>query len=178
MLTLHVDARELFDESKQEFITVPESTIHLEHSLVAISKWEAKWCKPFLGKKEHTTEQTFDYIKCMITDEEFDPNVVYGLNREQIEAINAYISAPMTATSFGDNKKSPSNKIITSELMYYWMVALQIPFECQYWHVARLLTLIRVCDEENNPKKMSRGDIMKRNASLNAARRKQLHSKG
>ena len=157
-----------------------EQTLQLEHSLVSLSKWESKWQKAFLSKKDKTFEETIDYIKCMTVT----PNVndlVYGLlTIEHIKQINDYISAPMTATYFReDPNEKKSREIVTAELIYWWMISLGIPFECQKWHLNRLLTLIKVCTIKNAPpKKRSKRDIMAQNAALNAARRKQLHSKG
>ena len=108
------------------------------------------------------------------------PEVYNHLTTGNIEEINKYIDAPMTATTFPEDKSGKRNReIITAEVIYYWMVALQIPFECQKWHLNKLITLIRVCNAKNTPpKKMSKREIMSRNAALNAARRKQLNSKG
>ncbi len=180
MLQITIPAVELWDERKQEFITTKEQTLQLEHSLVSLSKWESKWCKPFLTKQEKTFEETLDYIKCMTITQNVDPEVYNYLTNENIEEINNYINAPMTATYFSDDKMAkPSREQITAELIYYWMIALNIPFECQKWHLNRLLTLIKVCNIKNQPpKKISKKEIMRRNAALNAARRKQLNTKG
>lgn len=180
MLQITVPKGEQYDEFNEEFIFVKEQTLQLEHSLVSLSKWESKWCKPFLGLKEKTTEEIIDYIKCMTLTKNVDDNVYKFLTQKNIEDINAYIEAPMTATTFSNSKQSKANgEIITAELIYYWMIALNIPFECQKWHINRLLTLIQVCNIKNQPvKKMSRGDILRRNAAINAVRRQQLNSKG
>ena len=181
MLYITVPSVELWDEVKEEFVKTKEQTLQLEHSLVSISKWEAKWCKVFLSKKEKTYEETIDYIKCMTITQNVSPDTYKYLTKDNIEQINKYISAPMTATWFSEDKSgSRSNsEQVTSELIYYWMIAFNIPFECQKWHLNRLLTLIRVCNIKNKPaKKMSKSDIMRRNASLNAARRKQLNTNG
>ena len=180
MLQITIPAVELWDERKQEFVTTKEQTLQLEHSLVSISKWESKWCKPFLSKQEKTFEETLDYIKCMTITPNVDPEVYNYLTNKNIEEINNYINAPMTATYFSDDKTvKPSREQITAELIYYWMIALNIPFECQNWHLNRLLTLIKVCNIKNQPpKKISKKEIMRRNAALNAARRKQLNTKG
>lgn len=135
--------------------------------------------KPFLSDKQKSTEETLDYIKCMTITQNVDDKSYYGLTAKNIEDINNYIGASMTATTFIDDDKKNNREIITSEVIYYWMIALNIPMECQKWHLNRLLTLIRVCNIKNNPpKKMSRKEIMSRNAALNAARRKKLNSKG
>ena len=180
MLQITIPAVELWDERKQEFVTTKEQTLSLEHSLVSISKWESKWCKPFLTKQEKTFEETLDYIKCMTLTQNVDPEVYNYLTNENIKEINEYIGAPMTATYFSDEKTSKtSREQVTAELIYYWMIAFNIPFECQKWHLNRLLTLIKVCNIKNQPpKKRSKKDIMSRNAALNAARRKQLNTKG
>ena len=173
-------ASEGWDEEKQEFVAAESVTLELEHSLVSLSKWESKWCKSFLSKQEKTPEETIDYIKCMTVTENVDPSVYDHLTNENVKQINSYIEAPMTATYFSEKEsKGGSREVITAELVYYWMIALQIPFECQHWHLNRLLTLVRVCNIKNQPpKKMSKRDIMSRNASLNAARRQQLNSRG
>lgn len=180
MLTITIPATEEFDEAKGEFVYVKEQTLQLEHSLISISKWESKWCKPFLSKQEKTFEETIDYIKCMTLNKNVGDDVYGCLTQANINAINDYIGAPMTATYFSTNERGKrNNEQITSELVYYWMIALNIPFECQKWHINRLLTLIRVCNIKNQPsKKMSRREIISRNAALNAARREQLNTKG
>ena len=180
MLIITVPAFELWDEKNEKFVNIKECTLQLEHSLISLSKWESKWCKPFLFTKEKTEEETLDYVRCMTLTSRVSPEVYYGLTSENIKAINRYIEAPMTATCFGADRNGRGNReIVTSELIYYWMIALNIPFECQKWHLNRLLTLIRVCNIKNQPaKKMSRREIMSRNAALNAARRKQLGTNG
>lgn len=180
MLRLTIPAVELWDEKKQEFVTTKEQTLQLEHSLVSLSKWESKWCKPFLSKDSKTFDETLDYIKCMTITQNVDPKVYDYLTRENIEQVNTYIEAPMTATTFVDDPtERRSKEIITAEIVYYWMVAHNIPFECQKWHLNRLLTLIRVCNIKNAPpKKRNKKEIMRRNAALNEARRRKMNSRG
>lgn len=180
MLQIHIPARELWDEAKNEFIYTKECTLQLEHSLISLSKWESKWCKAFFSKQEKSYEETIDYIKCMTLTPNVKDDVYLALTKENILAINQYIEAPMTATYFSKDKHGGgSHEQVTAELIYYWMIALTIPFECQKWHLNRLLTLIRVCNIKNQPpKKMSKRDIMSRNSALNAARRKQMNTKG
>ena len=183
MLRITIPATELWDENKEEFITIKEQTLQLEHSLVSLSKWESKWCKPFLSKDIKTEEETLDYIRCMTITQNVDPNVYNFIPNNIREEIKEYIEAPMTATWFNDDKNGKGGKgnseQITSELVYYWMIAQNIPFECEKWHLNRLLTLIKVCNVKNQPpKKMSKKALMSRNAALTAARRKQLNTKG
>lgn len=180
MLEITIPATEQWDEINQEFITTKEQTLKLEHSLVSLRKWESKWCKPFLSKEGKTHEETIDYIKCMTLTQNVDENVYNCLTNDNINQINKYIEAPMTATWFTDEKnRKVSREQVTAELIYYWMIALNIPFECQKWHLNQLLTLVRVCNIKNqSPKKRSRREIMSQNAALNAARRKQLNTKG
>ena len=181
MLYITIPATELWDELNQEFIITKATTLQLEHSLVSISKWEAKWQKPFLTKEPKTSEETLDYIKCMTLTQNVNPSTYDRLSYQNVTEINNYVESAMTATTITERNKNKAGntELITSELIYYWMIALNIPFECQKWHLNRLLTLIRVCKIKNQPpEKRSRRDIMSRNAALNAARRQQLNSKG
>lgn len=180
MLEITVPATEMFDEAKQEFVNYKEQTLQLEHSLVSLSKWESKWHKAFLSKREKTAEETIDYVRCMTIAKNVDPSVYSRLTRENVDQINKYIEDPMTAVYFPEDKSSgTSGDTVTSELIYYWMISLNIPQEYQKWHLNRLMALIKVCNIKNSPgKKMSKADIMRRNASLNAARRAKMHSNG
>lgn len=180
MLTITIPATELWDEQRNQFVTLEGRTLQLEHSLVSLSKWESKWNKAFLAKTEKSNEELLDYIKCMTITQNVPQDVYDYMSSDNIQKIQEYINAPMTATTFSEDKNSKKNsEIVTAELVYYWMIALNIPFECQKWHLNRLLTLIRVCNIKNTPpKKRSKKDIMSRNAALNAARRQQFNSKG
>lgn len=179
MLQLTIADTELWDERIGEFIHLRGGTIELEHSLVSLSKWESKWHKPFFGREDKTDEETIDYVRCMTLTNNVSPELYKYLTPEHIQQVNDYIANPMTATTISNTKSGSSREIITSELIYYWMVALQIPFECENWHLNRLLTLVQVCNVKNSPpKKMSKRDVMSRNASLNAARRKQHNTRG
>lgn len=171
---------EMWDEVNEVFIPPKTVTLQLEHSLVSLSKWESKWCKPFLSNKGLTDEESLDYIKCMVISKNVNPEVFDHFTKENVKAVIDYINAPMTATTFSKESNSKTNKeVVTSELIYYWMIAYNIPSEYQKWHLNRLLTLIRVCGIKNAPpKKMGKGEIMRNNAALNAARRASLHSKG
>ena len=180
MLKITIPAVELWDERKQEFAQSKEQTLQLEHSLVSLSKWESKWNKPFLSEEQKTPEETTDYIRCMTLTQNVDPSVYNYLTVENIDQVNEYIGKPMTATRFFNDKNGGKNKEkITAELIYYWMIALNIPFECQKWHLNRLLALIQMCEVKSKPpKKRSRRELLQRNAALNAARRKKYNTKG
>lgn len=181
MLRITIPAAEMWDERKQEFVYTKECTLQLEHSLVSLSKWESKWRKPFISKKELTTEETIDYIRCMTITQNVPPEVYYNITSDIMDQISEYIDAPMTATWFPDDGKKgkTSSEAVTAELIYYWMIALNIPPEYQKWHLNKLLTLIRVCNVKNAPpRKMSKKETASRNAALNAARRRKFHSKG
>jgi hypothetical protein len=180
MLHITIPGVEQWDEVKQEFITTKEHTLQLEHSLVSLSKWESKWCKPFLTMNTRTFEETADYIRCMTITQNVDPNVYNYIPDEIIEQVNTYINASLTATTINKiNKSKGGSEQPTSELIYYWMIANNIPFECQKWHLSRLLTLIEVCSVKNQPpKKMSQREIMRQQSDLNAARRKKLNTRG
>lgn len=179
MLKIILPEVEKFNEETSEFIYSPSIELQLEHSLISISKWESKWEKSFLATQDKTTEETLDYIRCM-SNEDIPFDTIKNLSARNITDINNYINSPMTATKFfEDNKTGGSRETVTAELIYYWMITLNIPMECQYWHLNRLLTLIRVCNVKNSPpKKMSKQEILSRNAALNAARKKQLNTKG
>lgn len=184
MLTIHLDEKELWDDDKEEFLNLPECEVTIEHSLVSISKWESKYHKPFLTT-DKSAEETLDYIRMMIIGKQPDnPMVLRFLTEEQIEQIGNYINDPMTATVFSEedekeaSKKSTNkDKFVTSEEIYYWMTAQNIPFECQYWHLNRLITLIKICAIENKPKdkknkKMTSDELARRRARMDAARKK------
>lgn len=180
MLQITVPGVELYDEKNEEFVYLKEQTLQLEHSLVSLSKWEAKWHKPFISKTDKTDEEVRDYVKCMTITQNVDPSVYARLTKRNYDEIETYINAPMTATTFREGRLGKkSGGVVTNEIIYYWMGSLGIWKECEKWHLNRLLTLIRVFNEKNAPqKKMSKSDIMKQNAALNAARRQKLNSKG
>ena len=180
MLQLTIPATELWDESNEMFLYTEEQTLELEHSLVSLSKWEAKWHKPFLTKENKTIEETIDYIKCMTLTENVDETVYSLLNNEHLKKINEYIEDPMSATTIKELQRGKRNgEQVTSELIYYWMTALNIPVEYERWHLNRLFTMIRVCNIKNQPpKKMGKRAVMNQNRALNEARRQQYNTKG
>lgn len=184
MLELYVPRSEWFNNDTQTFeLQSPEFTLILEHSLVSLSKWESKWKKPFLEDQENRTPEEFiDYIRCMTINRGIDPRYYYNLTTSMIARIRNYIDDPMTATKIrrsANAGRRGGKRIITSEIIYSWMVQYGIPFECQKWHLNRLMMLIEVCAlSGDSPKKMSKGEIMKENAALNKMRRAKMRSKG
>lgn len=180
MLYLTIPSGELFDERTNEFIKTQERSIKLEHSLISISKWEAKYHKTFLSKDTKTSQQILDYIRCMTIGGNVEPEVYLGLDSATIETINQYIEDPMSATFFRKEDGPPSSEPMTSELIYYFMTAFNIPFDpCETWHLNRLLNLIKIANIKNQPKKKrSARDIASERYALNEARRKKLGTSG
>lgn len=181
MLIITIPKMEFFNSATNEFMYTDEVTLSLEHSLVSISKWESKWKKPFMDRKNgKTREETIDYIRCMSINKNVDPSVFSRIPNSVVKAVQKYIDDPMTATWFSDKQNAkPSREIITSETIYYLMIANGIPFECQKWHLNRLLTLIHVCQLKNEPKrKMSKREEMATRKALNAQRRARNNSRG
>lgn len=183
MLDIIIPAREFYNEETNEFYYSKETELHMEHSLISISKWESKWHKAFMSKRKRTSEETLDYFRCM-TINKVDPDVFNNLTTSNVEEIIDYINAPMTATYIGNEGSGSSGGIrsgdtTTSELLYYYMVSFGIPFECERWHINRLLALIHVCEVKNRPSKsINRSELNRRNNALNAARRKKYQTRG
>ena len=179
MIDIIIPESEWFDESKMEFVYTKAQKLTLEHSLIAISKWESKFEKPFLSS-DKTTQEILEYIRCMTLTQNVSPDVYLRLSEDNIKAIHAYIEAPMTATTFKKiEKRGGKQEIITAELIYYWMIAFNIPVEFQKWHLNKLLTLIEVCARKSEPpKKMTRREIAAQHKAINEANRKRFHTKG
>lgn len=172
---------EIYDEEHNRFINIKEQKLVLEHSLVSISKWESKWKKPFIHQTELSMEELRDYVRCMTLTQNVNPNVYLALTAPMLNDIVAYMNEQQTATWFSNStdNKQKNGEVITSELVYYWMTAANIPKECEKWHFSRLMTLIRIAGEKNQPpKKMKKNDIYKQNQALNAMRRAKLKSRG
>jgi hypothetical protein len=180
MLTIIVPAVEFFDEVKQEFINTDEVTLELEHSLFSLSKWESIWEKPFLGPAEKTNEEVLGYIKAMTITPDVPAEVYHRLSAHNMQQINDYIDAKMSATWFSDKPKAPSREIITAEIIYYWLTSLNIPLEWEHRHLTQLFTLIKVINQKNDPKpkKLSQRELMQRNRELNAQRKAELNTRG
>jgi hypothetical protein len=180
MLHVVVPGQEMYDEETETFSTPVAAEFDIEHSLVSLSKWESRWEVPFLATPQKTTEQVLGYIQMMVVGPEPAPEVFQQLSNDNLLAINTYIGAQMTATWFNEPKHvKNSPEVITAELIYYWMIALGIPFECQYWHLNRLMTLIKVCNIKNQkPKKMSAREAAAQQRALNAQRKAQYGTTG
>lgn len=186
MLKLTIPSARLWNTKTEEFMHTKEYTFMIEHSLISISKWEETWHIPFISDTPKTNEQTIDYVKCMTITQNVKPEAYLGLTKENLHSVSEYIGDSKTATWFGKPRipeKPQKKEIVTSELIYYWMVSLQIPFECQKWHLNRLLTLVKVCNAKAklaNAKqpKGNKKKVLANNASMNAARRKKLGTSG
>ena len=181
MLTIIVPAREWWDEEKEEFVQLSkDQRLTLEHSLISLAKWERRWHKPFLSKEPKSMEETIDYIKCMTLNT--CPEIVYEcLTPENFKQIDEYINDSMTATIFSEetSNSSSNSQFITNELIYYWMLSLNIPHEYEKWHLNRLITLIRITSVKNQPpKKRSAQEIAMSNRALNEARKREWGTKG
>lgn len=180
MLRIIIEGTETFNQETQTFDTFDDVIVDLEHSLISLSKWESKYQKPFIVLEKKTTEETFDYLKAMVVTPNLDPDILYRCSQKNIDMIQEYIDSTQSATTFGEmpGRRGPG-EVITSELIYYWMVAFNIPFECEHWHLNRLFSLIRICNIKNSkPKQMSRNELAQRNAELNAKRKEQLNTTG
>lgn len=179
MLTLRVSPKEYYDSLSETFVDIPGCIVKLEHSLLAISKWESVWHKPFISNKEKERDEVLHYIECMLVDEIDDTSFINYLSQHEMNQIEEYIGNPYTATTINNPDTKPNRDVITSELIYYWMVAGQIPFEAEKWHINRLFMLLNICGIKNNPpKKQSAKTIMSRNRALNEARKKSMGTSG
>ena len=183
MLHLRIPEQELWNPISEKFIRVKAVDLDLEHSLASVSNWESKWHVPFHDdRKEKTFEQSIDYVRCMTLTPDVDSDVYKYLTQQNVKDIMDYIGDSSTATWFNDaNRKSGKREIITAEIIYYWMTVYNIPESYQTWHLNKLMTLLRVCAEKNNPeknKKMANANLASQRRALNAARKKKFHTKG
>lgn len=180
MLRIIIEGDESFNNETQTFETINDVVIDLEHSLISLSKWESEYQKPFLSSGVKTSEEIFGYLKVMVVTPNVDLDALYRCSQKDIEKIQKYIDSSQSATTFGmmPERRGPG-EVITSELIYYWMVSLNIPFDCQYWHLNRLFSLIRIYNIKNSKsKKMPRNEIAQRNRELNAKRKAELGTTG
>lgn len=183
MITIHVKPNVWFDEKNEELISLEhEQVLKLEHSLASIQKWESIWHKPFLSTNDKTYEEIIDYIRCMTLNDDVNEKAYFFISNADIVRITEYLKNPMTATTFNaeEKKKDPLAKaVITSELIYYYMIALNIPSEYRFWHISQLITLIQVISIKNTPKKkLSNKEILSRYDKLNEERKKRLNTRG
>lgn len=180
MYTLKVPKGEFFNEELGEFFYTEPTEILLEHSLLSASKWESKYKRPFLSSKGMDAEELLDYVRMMTLSFVIDDRVYLAIPEEQLVGVLKYIEDPMTATTFREEQNRHFNRqIITTELIYYWMTSLNIPFECEKWHLNRLLALIRVCSIKSSPqKKMSKADIARQQRELNEKRKREYNTRG
>lgn len=180
MLNIIIKGAELFDEETNTFVTTEDVNLQLEHSLLSLSKWESKFAVPFLTDKDKTPEEILGYVLCMILNPDIDEKIIFRLSQGNLDDINKYINSPQSATTFGSMpQKGGRGEVITTELIYYWMIAFNIPFSCETWHINRLFSLIRICNIKNAPqKKMSKHELAARNRELNSQRKAQLNTAG
>lgn len=180
MLQLNIaTTAESYDEATSQFVPADGVVVKLEHSLVSVSKWESRWEIPFLGERPKTDEQVLDYVRMMFSGGDFPESLITSFKESHFNEIKDYINSKQTATWFREEKHPDTGEVVTSELIYYWMIALGIPFECENWHLNRLLTLIKVCNIKNAPKKkVSQRDSAAQRKALNDQRRKELGTSG
>lgn len=180
MLRITIEGGDYFNDETEEFIYFDDVVLDLEHSLLSLSKWESIYQKPFLSAGEKSVEEIFGYLKAMVVSPMVDLDVLHRCSQKNIDTVQKYIESGQSATTFGSmpERRGPG-ETITSELIYYWMVAFNIPFECETWHLNRLFSLIRICNIKNSkPRKMSRNEIAMRNKELNDKRRAELNTSG
>lgn len=178
-IQIHIPKREIYDEEKEMFIDVNEYNLTLEHSLLSISKWESKWHVPYITKKEKTSEQVLDYIRCMNTGKPIPEEVYNYIPGEELDKIVKYINDPMTATTVKTRNNEQNREILTSEVIYYYMFECNIPKECERWHINRLMTLIGVFGvKRDTGTKLSRSEAIARNKMINERNKAKYHTRG
>lgn len=178
-LKLDIPQTELFDESTNKVYMCKPCSITLEHSLVSIHKWEQKYHRSFFSKGPKTRDELLDYIRFMTLTSNVDPLVYYSLKSYHFKDIDEYMNNPMTASTIVDTNQGKSRDVVTAELVYWWMIEFQIPYECRKWHIKTLMSLIRVCNAKSQkPKKMPKKAVMNQYSALNELRRQQMNSRG
>ena len=175
MITITISDIELYDNSKEEFTTKKGGSFRFEHSLIALSKWESKWKVPFLATKLNNA-QTMSYLEMMCLDKGFTRD---HLTPEVVEELTEYMEDTHTATIISGSDNDKPGPIMTSEVLYAYMVTAGVPFECAKWNINRLIMLLNVISKQQSPpKKMSNSEILQQNARLNAERKAKLKTKG
>lgn len=180
MLTITILGDEHYNEVTNEFSHHGNVVLEFEHSLVSVSKWESKFIKPFLTDDPKTAEEMLYYIECMILTKDYPSNILDALTQTNVREINEYIASPQSGTVFKETKQYRKNpEQISAELIYYWLVAYKIPFECETWHLNRLFALIRICSIKNDTgNKKSPREQAQSNAQLNEERKRQFNTNG
>lgn len=181
MLNIVISKQDLWDEEKEKFIPIKPTILRLEHNLLSMSDWESKHKKPLLGKNSLTIDELRDYVRSMTQNDVEDQNVYLALTAKHLNVVQRYMADPMTATTFTERKNQKRNsQFITNELIYCWMSKFNIPYQpCEQWHLNRLLTLIKVCSEENSgPQKVDKGQAMRDQRALNELRKAKLGTTG
>lgn len=178
MLRLRLNDGEFYDDDAEQFVYTTGREVRLEHSLYSVSKWEAETEKPFLTKKAKTVSEEILYIQCMDVDEILSLVEAGWLYSQYQSQIAEYLKRSMTATTFRKDNSRSSSATITAEIIYYWLVLYNIPFETQYWPLNKLLTLVRVASiKSQKPKKMSRQEQLSQQNAINSARLAAMASK-
>lgn len=178
MLEIELNQLDAWDDKKQEFVILENEVVYLEHSLKAVSEWEAKWKIPFLDKGHRTEQMILDYVSCMIVGTK-PTGFLERLQRSDFVRIQEYIDDSRTASWISSEEQGDNGSKVTSELIYYWMVVAGIPFVAEEWHLNRLMMLIKIYGEKNKPeKKRSREEILERNRELNDKRRREMGTNG
>lgn len=156
-----------------------EVVLQFEHSLLAVSKWESKYKKPFMSKAQKTPTELIDYFGDMILTPGVNPLLVYRLTPEQMDELAKYMNDSPTASSVPDDPQKSSGEQVTSELIYYWLSELKIPFAVETWHLARLMMLIQITNlKRQPPKKRPVADTMANWMKLNEERKKKFNTNG
>lgn len=178
-ISIYVQGTELWDSNSQMFCSSKPQTLILEHSLISISKWESKYHKMFLETKDKTGVELLDYIKCMTINGNVPDMTYYALSEKNLRDILDYMDDSMTASSVFDPPRKSRSEPVSSELIYYWMIQYGIPFECEKWHINRLLMLIKICTRKNaSMTKADKAAMDQRRAAINAQRKAKMKSRG
>lgn len=179
MLTISV-IEELWDSEAERFKFQTVAVLEMEHSLVALSKWEAEHEKPFLGHHEKDSDELLDYVKCMVLGPPPQEDVWGRLTQENMDDISAYIDRPHSGTTFKNAMGGQSREIVSAEIIYYYMISLGMtPDPYETWHLNRLFTQLRVFSEKNGKgTKRSRSEVAAENSRINEERRAKYGTSG
>jgi len=180
MLKLIIPQEESFDEATNRFVVTKATILEFEHSLASLSKWESTFERPFLSNDKKSSEEVIAYVEMMLLTPDVSVETLESLTQVHYDKINQYISSKQTATTINEVRKGGrGGEVITAEIIYYWMVSMGIPFECQYWHLNRLLMLIKVINRKNEPsRKLGRNEAARKQRELNEQRRAQFNTRG